>query len=47
MEDSKVAKLLISSIIGQDVELIGFSPKYLISELPDQSKIKGNSIFTI
>jgi len=32
MEDSKIAKLLISSIIGQDIELIDFSPKEFVAD---------------
>ncbi len=39
MEDSKVAKLLISSIIGRDIELIDFSPKEFTTELPEQKRV--------
>ncbi len=47
MEDSKVAKLLISSIIGQDIELIDFSPKEFTSDMTEQGKNKENTLFTI
>ena len=40
MEDGKVAKLLISSIIGQDVELLEFSPKEFTSDIITEKRIR-------
>ena len=41
MEDSKVAKLLISSIIGEEIEELEFRPQEYTSDI-DKSRIEGN-----
>jgi len=40
MEDSKIAKLLISSIIGQDIEIIEFRPQEFITEIDRNKAVK-------
>jgi len=42
MEDAKVAKLLISSIIGQEIEELEFRPQEYTSDV-DKSRIEGNA----
>ncbi len=40
MEDSKIAKLLISSIIGQEVEILEFRPQEFIAEIDKNKAVK-------
>ena len=42
MEDAKVAKLLISSIIGEEIEELEFRPQEYTSDI-DKSRIEGNT----
>ncbi len=42
MEDAKVAKLLISSIIGEEIEELDFRPQEYTSDI-DKSRIEGHS----
>ena len=41
LEDAKVAKLLISSIIGEEIEELEFRPQEYTSDI-DKSRIEGN-----
>jgi len=40
MEDSKIAKLLISSIIKQEIEIIDFRPQEFIAEIEKNKTVK-------
>ena len=43
MEDSKIAKLIISSIIKQDIEILDFSPKEFVTNIDKTLKKKNQS----
>ena len=43
MEDSKIAKLLISSIIKQEIEIMDFLPQEFIAEI-EKNKIRKKEI---
>jgi len=38
MEDSKIAKLMISSIIGEDIEELSFMPQEFVADVPSKGK---------